>query len=48
VAHWNVPACLELQEAIGRLTGVDAMQVRTFFAIGLVFTLLELPGWPQP
>lgn len=37
---------LELQEAIARLTGADAMQVRTFFATGLVFTvstLLELP-----
>ncbi|GAA0302332.1 TetR/AcrR family transcriptional regulator [Streptomyces turgidiscabies] len=37
---------LRLQEAITRLTGADAMQVRTFFATGLVFTvstLLELP-----
>lgn len=37
---------LQLQEAITRLTGADAMQVRTFFATGLVFTvstLLELP-----
>ncbi|MEH0419774.1 TetR/AcrR family transcriptional regulator [Streptomyces sp. B21-083] len=37
---------LRLQEAIAGLTGADAMQVRTFFATGLVFTvstLLELP-----
>lgn len=37
---------LELQEAVTRLTGADGMQVRTFFATGLVFTvstLLELP-----
>ncbi|MFF0008719.1 TetR/AcrR family transcriptional regulator [Streptomyces tibetensis] len=38
---------LRLQDAISRLTGADAMQVRTFFATGLVLTvstLLELPG----
>ncbi|WP_212747276.1 hypothetical protein [Streptomyces montanus] len=37
---------LQLQATIGRLTGADAMQVRTFFATGLIFTvstLLELP-----
>ncbi|MFI1035475.1 TetR/AcrR family transcriptional regulator [Streptomyces sp. NPDC020951] len=37
---------LQLQEQIARLTGADPMQVRTFFATGLVFTvstLLELP-----
>ncbi|WP_225887623.1 TetR/AcrR family transcriptional regulator [Streptomyces canus] len=37
---------LQLQEVITRLTGADAMQVRTFFATGLVLTvstLLELP-----
>jgi AcrR family transcriptional regulator len=37
---------LQLQESITQLTGANAMQVRTFFATGLVFTvstLLELP-----
>jgi len=37
---------LHLQETVTRLTGADAMQVRTFVATGLVFTvstLLELP-----
>ncbi|WP_030326183.1 TetR/AcrR family transcriptional regulator [Streptomyces sp. NRRL B-3229] len=37
---------LQLQEVITRLTGADAMQVRTFFATGLVLTvstLLDLP-----
>jgi AcrR family transcriptional regulator len=37
---------LQLQEEVARLTGADGMQVRTFFATGLVFTvstLLELP-----
>ena len=37
---------LELQESIARLTGADAMQVRTFVATGLIMTVsvvLELP-----
>lgn len=37
---------LELQASIARLTGADALQVRTFFATGLIITvstLLELP-----
>ncbi|MEU5265801.1 helix-turn-helix domain-containing protein [Amycolatopsis sp. NPDC021455] len=38
---------LGLMEAVARLTGADALQVRTFFATGLVQTIsgaLELPG----
>jgi len=38
---------LGLMDAVARLTGADALQVRTFFATGLVQTIsvaLELPG----
>ena len=38
---------LRLHDAVSRLTGADAMQVRTFVATGLVHTVstsLELPG----
>ena len=37
---------LQLQASIARLTGADPLQVRTFFATGLILTvstLLELP-----
>jgi AcrR family transcriptional regulator len=38
---------LDLQETITRLTGADPMQVRSFFATGLILTVstvLDLPG----
>ena len=38
---------LALQRTVAQLTGADALQVRTFFATGLVITLstaLALPG----
>jgi hypothetical protein len=38
---------LSLQRAVAHLTGADALQLRTFFAAGLlmtVTTVLELPG----
>jgi AcrR family transcriptional regulator len=38
---------LQLQQTVAKLTGADALQVRTFFATGLVITVstaLALPG----
>ncbi|MEH0474806.1 helix-turn-helix domain containing protein [Streptomyces sp. B21-097] len=38
---------LDLQDSVARLTGADGLQVRTFFATGLVMTVSELLELPE-
>jgi AcrR family transcriptional regulator len=38
---------LDLQASVARLTGADGLQVRTFFAAGLVLTVSELLELPE-